>query len=245
MIDIHSHILPGIDDGAVDIYDTLEMAEMAVQSGVTTMIATPHGNMPGVYENYYGKAYVEAFQKAREAIAKEGIPLELLPGMEVYATYDLPEKLAEGRIVTLNESHYILLEFDFEEDPDFVSELLAKTAAVGARPIIAHPERYRFLQDNLQYAFEWQKKGYLLQINRGSILGRFGRQEKKTAHSLLRRELASIVASDAHGVTRRTPHMQDVRAELLEEYPHRYVEKLLKENPLGVCEDRLFLRANF
>ena len=124
MTDLHTHILPGLDDGARDLYDTLAMADLAVRSGTTDLIATPHCNLPYLYENYYNGAYQDAFEAAARAIEEEGIPLRLWPGMEVYCTADLPRLIEEGLVVPLNGSRYLLMEFDFGEDPAFAARML-------------------------------------------------------------------------------------------------------------------------
>ena len=120
MIDIHSHILPGLDDGAQDIYDTLEMVSIAAESGISAMAATPHCNIPGGYKNYFSNRYVETIQMVRTAVHKEGIPVNILPGVEVFGTEDLPELLREGKVMPLKQSRYLLIEFGFDEDPDYV-----------------------------------------------------------------------------------------------------------------------------
>ena len=236
MIDIHAHILPGIDDGAMDMYDTLEMARIAADSGITRMIATPHCNLPGLYQNYFGEAYVSAVKKAREAIRKEGIPLELLPGMEVFSTPDLPGLLTSGKIMPLNQGRYLLMEFSFEEDPEYVEDLLERVCPTGVRPVIAHAERYHFVQDDPQLAYEWRKKGYLIQINKGSVLGKFGERAMDTAYALLEHHLVSAVASDAHSPLQRTPYMQDAWEALSGRFPERYLKILFEENPRRICE---------
>ena len=124
MIDIHAHILPGIDDGAEDIYDTLEMARMAVDSGVKAMVATPHCNLPGLFDNYFSDAYVKVFQDSVQALAREKIPLRLYPGMEAFATDNLPDLLVDGKIMPLNQSRYVLVEFSFDEYPDLKGKVV-------------------------------------------------------------------------------------------------------------------------
>ena len=150
MIDIHSHILPGIDDGAQDVYDTLEMALMAVNSGVKAIVATPHCNIPWSDGNYLGSSYREALMKARNAIAQERMPIKILSGMEVFVTFDLPDLIREGRILTLNHSDYLLIEFDFGEDPEFVDIMVSRLQELGLKLIIAHPERYDFIKEDIQ-----------------------------------------------------------------------------------------------
>lgn len=242
MIDIHAHILPGIDDGAEDIYDTLEMAAIAADCGVEAMIATPHCNIPGVYKNYYGEEYRETFLEARRAIEEERIPLTLYPGMEVFGTYDLPKLICDGKVMPLNEGHYMLIEFDFEEDPFFADRLLQKVAETGVKPVIAHVERYEFVQEEPQWIYQWCQKGYGIQVNKGSFLGRFGRKAWETAYTLLEHNLISAAASDAHGFMQRTPYMLDAYEELLKEFPRETVDLLFRENPRRICEDRETLK---
>ena len=171
MIDIHAHILPGIDDGAEDMYDTLEMARMAADSGVDKIIATPHCNIPGMYGNYFGREYIDRYESVVRAVRKEKIPIEILPGMEVFSTEDLPELIVNHKIMPLNQSRYILMEFAFDEDPEFADSILKRVEEVGARPVIAHAERYEFIQDYPQIAYRWFRKGYVIQANKGSFLG--------------------------------------------------------------------------
>ena len=147
MIDIHAHILPGIDDGAEDMYDTLEMGRMAADSGVDKIIATSHCNIPGMYGNYFGREYIDRYESVVRAVRKEKIPIEILPGMEVFSTEDLPELIVNHKIMPLNQSRYILMEFAFDEDPEFADSILKRVEEVGARPVIAHAERYEFIQD--------------------------------------------------------------------------------------------------
>ena len=159
MIDIHTHIIPGIDDGAEEIYDTLEMVKLAVKSGTKGIVATPHCNIPGIYENYFDKYYVEQFQKAVKAVKKLGLPVNIYPGMEAFATEELPDLIVNGKIMPINQSRYVLVEFPFDADPDYAFYLLKQMKKIGAIPVVAHPERYEFVQDNPQVAYEWQKRG--------------------------------------------------------------------------------------
>ena len=235
MIDIHSHILPGVDDGAQDIYDTLEMIRLAERSGIRAMVATPHCNIPGGYKNYFNETYIERIQLVREAVHREEIKVNILPGVEVFGTEDLPELLADGKIMTLNQSKYLLMEFSFDEDPAFVGHVLEKVAEMKAIPVIAHAERYEFVQKDPNLVYQWRKLGYPIQINKGSFQGKFGRRAEKAAYLLMDHKLVSVVASDSHSPHVRTPYMEDVYEELLEMYPTNYVEMLFNENPKRIC----------
>lgn len=242
MIDIHSHILPGIDDGARDIYDTLDMAEMAVKSGVTEMIATPHLHLLKGFDTYFGDEYVEIYRYAVEAIERERIPLKLYPGMEVFVSPSLPNLLAEGKIMTLNESSYLLMEFDFGEDEEYAGMMIDKIIQMKAVPVIAHAERYQFVQEHPEIVMEWRRKGVLIQVNKASYAGRFGRRAARTAQFLTDHYLVTAVASDTHSPVRRTPYMADVYEELLREYPREYVKAMFEDNPRRILDNRPVLR---
>lgn len=244
MIDIHAHILPGIDDGAEDMYDTLEMASIAADSGVTRIVATPHCNIPGMFDNYYNEEYIRIFQETERVLQKERIPIVLYSGMEVFVTPDVPKLLSEGKILTINGSHNMLVEFDFDEDPDYAQRMLRKIYDLGICPVIAHAERYHFVQDNLQMVYQWRKSGYHVQVNKGSVLGRFGRRAEYASRRLLSHNLVSAIASDTHSPFQRTPYMLDAYESLLEEYPEEYLKILFEENPRRICNDLKTVRFN-
>lgn len=235
MVDIHSHILPGIDDGAVTVYDTLDMADLAFRSGTEQIVATPHCNIPGVYDNYFDEAYRKAFKLAKDAIENEGIPITLLPGMEVFATDDLPEVIAAKKLIGLNNTQNLLIEFDFGEDPVFVENILREVKNSGMTPVIAHAERYMFVQENPETVLQWHRQGYFVQVNKGSFLGKFGRNAERTAFKLLNHNLITAVASDSHSPVHRTPYMSDAYRYLAQEYPEDYLNDLFTTNPTLLC----------
>lgn len=238
MTDIHTHILPGLDDGAQSVYDTIEMAAMAFESGTRCIVATPHCNIPGLYDNYFGDRYIQAFKSAQEALRGEGIPVELLPGMEVFATEDLPDLLTAGRIMSLNQTRNILIEFDFGEDPLFADQVLRRVREVGGCPVIAHAERFEFVQDDPRIVYRWQERGYGVQVNKGSFMGRFGSRAERTAYRLLNHNLITAVASDAHSPVRRTTYMADAYDILAEGYPENYLDILFEKNPMLLCQGK-------
>lgn len=238
MIDIHAHILPGIDDGAVDMETTLEMAEMAYASGVRYLVATPHCNIPGLYKNYRDEDLIRAYLDVRETVKNAGIQLQIVPGMEIYATVDLPQLLKENKLVGLNGTKYLLIEFDFEEDTDFCKNILKECMELGYIPIIAHPERYYFVQRHPEIALDWVASGCHLQVNKGSILGKFGRAARKTAHILLEENAVCCIASDAHSSWSRTPHMREIQEYIELQFGEEYAEELLDKNPRKILQGR-------
>lgn len=241
MIDIHAHILPGIDDGARDIFDTMEMAQMAVNSGVSAIVATPHCNIPGMFRNFFAEDYIHIYEGAVKVIQDERIPLKLLPGMEVYGTHDLPDLLVDKKIMPINQSRYVLIEFAFDEDPGFVTDLLNRVHAVGAKPIVAHPERYEFVQENPNLVYEWRTLGYYTQINKGSFVGRFGKRARDTAYQLLNHNMVTVIASDAHSPYHRTTVMMDAYEELRNSCTRQQLAVLFHENPARICNNQLLM----
>ena len=236
MIDIHSHILPGIDDGALDFCDLLDMADIAVESGIKGIIATPHCNIPGVYDNYFNEEYRVLFENAEYVLKKEGLPVTLYPGMEVFMTPEVPKLLKEGKLLTLNGSKNMLVEFDFAEDPSYADRMLSELIEMGIRPVIAHPERYEFVHDDLGIVYKWFRQGCLIQVNKASFLGRFGKRAEYAAYRLLNHNLVNVVASDAHNQIKRTPFMLDAYDVLLRNYPQRYIDTLFYENTRRICK---------
>lgn len=237
MIDIHLHILPYLDDGAEALEDAIIMAELAVESGVRTVIATPHTNIRGVFENYYDHRVKEAFESFKEVLKERNIPLQLYEGMEIYGEGDVIGLLKKGKLISLNSSRYILIEFPFRESPTYINRKLEEVYYEGYVPIIAHPERYACAHEDMSVVFNWLNKGCFIQLNKGSITGYFGRRCKRIALSLLNEGIVSFVASDAHSPYRRNPCLDGVRSLLEEYYPLEYIRDIFEVNPMKVIED--------
>lgn len=231
MIDLHAHILPELDDGSQGLMESLEMARLAVESGVTAMVATPHCADDRRQEVY------SAFLLLQEALKEMHIPLRLYPGMEIYGTQDTVRLLKEGKLFTLNGSRYPLIEFDFQSDGEEETWILRNVIRAGFRPVVAHPERYRYVQEDPELINRWQRMGCLFQVNRGSLLGRFGRGAYGMAMELVDRGFATVVASDAHSPKIRTPWMKDVQGLLSEEVSPAAAQYLLTRNPKSILKD--------
>lgn len=234
MIDLHTHVLPGVDDGSQSMDMSLEMLALAVKSGVDTLVTTPHGNIPDEFENYVDEDLESLWDRLEWERDRAEIPIQLCKGMEVFATPELPELLQQGRVWTLNGTRYFLIEFSFDEDPDFCTEILRACEEVEYFPVIAHPERYFFVQEDPGLAYEWCTAGYGLQINKGSLLGRFGADPRRTARLLLEHNLVACVASDAHRPNRRSTYMREIRRHLAEKYGEACMHLLLEENPARI-----------
>lgn len=210
MIDIHTHILPGVDDGSPDMFDSILLAEMAVESGVKTIIATPHSHA-GPDGREHLLRIREAYDALRKEIASRGLPLELLPGMEIFCEDDLEDRFREGTVLSLNGTDRYLIEFDFGEGPDRIRRYIEIVREQGGRAVIAHPERYVCLQRRLSLAEEWIGLGCQLQMNKDSVFGAFGRKVQRTAMKLLRGQMYTYAASDAHSPYGRTTQLDGLR----------------------------------
>lgn len=238
MIDIHTHILPGTDDGADDYEESCIMAEMAVQSGVTALIATPHSNDEYGFLNEESGELRNKFEKLQQILNHEKIPLQIFRGMEIWASTDIPEKIQTGRLLTLNQSRYVLTEFAFTEEPWWFGAVVQEITQAGMIPVIAHPERYACVQETPGLVFEWRQMGAYVQMNKGSILGRFGRNAARTAEQLLKKQMYSFIASDAHHHDIRTTDMNEISEYLKRHYEEDYARELLYQNPLCILQNR-------
>ena len=231
MTDIHCHILPGLDDGAPDIDTSILMAEIAAESGVTDIIATPHTNQAGRFENYASPSLDDLFRRVRDEIADRKIPVRLHPGMEVYGSGMVPGMLRDGKLTTLAGSRYFLIEFGFRDLPENMDRVLRELLSAGVVPVVAHPERYEQIQNHPNWLFRWAKEGILLQSNKGSFTGFFGRKPRELAFAMVARGLTACVASDAHGYEHRTPSLEEAEEILTVEFSGDTAKSLLADNP--------------
>ncbi|WP_404330379.1 tyrosine-protein phosphatase [Mesobacillus maritimus] len=205
MIDLHCHILPGIDDGAQSDDDSLAMARAAVQQGITTIIATPH-HKNGIYENpkqdILGK--VAELNKRLQA---EKVDLQILPGQEPAITGELAEDFESGQIMTLNDTNYVFVELPSNHVPRYTEKLLYDLQLKGLIPVIVHPERNSEIHERPELLYKLVEKGALAQLTAGSVCGRFGKKIKSFSEQLIEANLVHFIASDAHNVTSRAFHL--------------------------------------
>ena len=203
MIDIHSHILPGIDDGSKDIDMTIEMLKMAKNTGTNHIVATPH------FCRGYGELSYSEVKKMAEELEKllkdEGINLKIHYGQEVYYSDQIIKDYANGIIGTINSSKYMLIELPMKSFYSDTLEILYELKVKGIVPILAHPERYRPIIDKPSTINKFIDEGFLFQMNSGSIEGQFGNSVKKTAEILLKNNIYNFIGSDAHNNTTRVP----------------------------------------
>lgn len=235
IIDLHNHILPGVDDGARSIDASVEMAALAARCGIRKIVATPH------YQHGVS-APVETLENAFEALCAaleyEQIGVELERSMEIMATDNLPELLRQGKVWTYPGSAYFLVEFACDEEPEYFDWLLDRCAAAGFTPVVAHPERYHAVRRHPEMARRWQEKGYGVQVNRDSLLGLLGEHAFYCADLLLRKGWANCIASDAHTPQFRSPHWGEAFRQLPGVYGFHILARCLETTPQRILENR-------
>lgn len=220
MIDLHSHLIWDIDDGSKSKEMTINMLRQAVRSGTRKLVLTPH-YLPGYYIEPI--SVVKERVKEMEALIKtESINLEVYSGQEVYFTTNILENLNEGFIGTINNSKYMLIEFNMKNfSVKEVAETLYELQLKGIIPVIAHPERYHIFIKNPSLINEFIKEGYLFQLNSGSLTGDFGKDVKKLAETYAKNKIYSFIGSDAHRDEKRNTDMSK-GIELLEDMDKAY-----------------------
>lgn len=230
MVDIHCHILPEVDDGAWDMEAAVDMAKIARDSGVKKIITTPH--FKGEPKSLEAVGFLMHQRRLLQSrLKREKIEVELLPGAEVLCVPQTMELAQVGRLPTLGTGRYVLTEFYFDASAGFMDETLHGLRQMGYLPVVAHPERYGAVQRDPELAARWFHRGIVLQINKGSVLGAFGRRAEDAAVRMLCRGNAHIIASDAHSPEVRTTDLQPVRHWCLDHLGQAYTKILLEDNP--------------
>lgn len=213
MIDIHSHVIPAVDDGSQDIETSLEMLKIAHEDGVRTLIATPH-----FYRNRFECSFLDACKKveALNELARENdINIKILPGQEIFLDKYSSDLYKKGTIGTINKGRYMLVETSLiGSKPKDLMDNIYELKLLDIEPIIAHPERYEFIIEDNTEINDFVKEGCLFQITSTSITGGFGKEVKKTAESLIKNGFCNFIGSDAHTIHRRSPKVREALEEI-------------------------------
>ncbi|MEJ8767634.1 CpsB/CapC family capsule biosynthesis tyrosine phosphatase [Oceanobacillus sp. HCA-5259] len=230
MIDIHSHILPGIDDGAQSEIDSLQMARAAVNEGITKLVATPH-HRNGKYDNERD-SIVRWVDTLNELILKEGIPLTVLPGQETRINGDMIAELEDEVILPINHTKYVFVELPSDHVPRYASQMLFDIQVAGYIPIIVHPERNQELIEHPTRLYEFVKKGALTQVTAASVVGKFGKNIQKFSGQIIEANLTHFIASDAHNTSSRGFAMNEALQLIQNDYGDDYVNIFLENSEL-------------
>jgi len=241
IVDIHSHIIPGIDDGSKNMEMTLEMIRNAEKEGTKEMVATPH------YLLEYGEATIidvkNHVKEINMLLENEKIDVKIYSGQEVYFTEKIIEDYLEGNIGTINDSRYMLIEFPMDKFDENTFDILYELQVRDIVPIIAHPERYKFFIENPSLINEFINQGYLFQVNAGSIEGKFGQNVKKTTDLFLTNNIYNFIGSDAHNIKSRNTGLKNAM-DLIEKGMNKNIfqdssEKILKNMDIKFLGERI------
>ncbi|MGE7587274.1 tyrosine-protein phosphatase [Peribacillus sp. NPDC101480] len=217
MIDIHCHILPGVDDGSADMKESLNMARKAVEAGITHLFATPH-HLNEKYVNVKSDI-IDRAVRLNESLQQNNIPLTIHPGQEVRIHRDIFSSLEKEEILTLDDNvTYLLLELPSGRVPAYTQEVIYELLLKGITPIIVHPERNKELITNHKLLFELVQEGALTQITSGSIIGNFGKSIQSFSKKIIEHNLAHFIATDAHNIGSRGFTLQQAYEKITKVY---------------------------
>lgn len=231
MIDFHAHILPNIDDGSASMEESINLIKEAEQAGFTGIISTSH-----YLQNYYEcdekerrRILAELANQVKVADAEAEMP-KLYLGSEIYISTDIVELLKEGKASTINETNYVLFELPMNSKPLFAKEVVYKLIENGYNPIIAHPERYSYVKEDIEFVRELKSMGALFQSNYGSVIGMYGSSAKKTLKKLLKEDLITFLGSDVHAVGQIYPKIPKILRKLEKWISHEKLKELTTLN---------------
>jgi protein-tyrosine phosphatase len=235
LIDLHCHLLPGIDDGSKDLGMSLAMARMAAADGISTIACTPH-ILPGVYNNN-GPAIRRAVTRLSQSIEKAGLTISIVAGADVHIAPDLNVQLNDGRSLTLNDSRYFLLEPPHHVLPPRLEDLIFGLQAAGYIPILTHPERLSWIEGHYDLIRRLGASSVLMQITAGSVMGRFGRRPRYWAQRMLDEGVCHLLATDAHNTEQRAPRMADARDLVAQRLGDEEATNLVLRRPQGILNN--------
>ena len=231
-VDIHTHLLFGVDDGAVDLQQSMELLAMARENGTTAVVMTPHHR--GRFRKNTAEFLRQRFAQLQEQVKNEIPDMKLYLGNEAAHERELGDKVAEGRVLSLNDSHYVLLEFDYNSSRVQVVEETMALIGSGYTAIIAHAERYDIFRKNKKLPEELIYVGALIQLNADSILGKCGFATKRVCHRLLKNGMVHFVASDGHDTKERPPVLKECFDYVSKRYGEDYAWSIFRDNALDL-----------
>ncbi len=228
--DIHSHFLFSVDDGSKNKLESLNMLQQAVEQNVTYLLATPHAT--DLTTEAVSERFLDHYKELQNLIAEENIAIKIALASELYFNPHIYDWIKYPWATFNNNRKYLLFELPLFEMPKEVKDFIFQCKLEGITPILAHPERYSYMNNNIEVLFDWYHQGCLMQINAGSVTGQFGSRAEKLALKLLQARLAHFVASDAHETEYRNYKQLPLAKEALSgQLPADYVDALFSVNP--------------
>ena len=237
MIDFHNHVIPNIDDGPKKIEVSLDMMKKAHEDGITCVVNTVHLQHPKMHDkNTDYEFIINETNKFQKVLKKNNIPVQIKSQAEVYFKDNIKE-LIENPLANIS-GKYMLIEFENFFMPENFKDILFILNCNGIYPIIAHPERYRCIQNNISLIDDWFKRDYIIQLTCGSILGEHGKKNYKTAHQILKKGKCHLIGSDAHNNKKRNFLMREA-LELIGEKYGKKNKDIIAQNSFNVFEGKM------
>lgn len=235
MIDIHSHIIPGADDGSKSIEETFNVLKEAEEAGFTDIISTSH-YIEGHYElnKEDRQAWITALNVGMK---KENININLYTGAEIFVSENMCDNIASGTICTLNNTRYVLFELPMNTKTVYLEEVIFNLISMDLVPIIAHPERYSFVQKDPNILYDYIEMGVLFQSNYASIIGYYGKEAKNTVKKLLQHNMIHFLGSDNHRQNTIYADMNKILGELKKIISNREIKLLTEINPRKIINN--------
>jgi protein-tyrosine phosphatase len=231
MIDIHHHLLWGLDDGAKNVDTSLEMARIAAADGISHIVCSPHANGQYAYESHI---IAEKISELQRLLDSEKIALKLGKGCDFHMSYEnIQEAKLDPSRFSINGHGYLLVEIPDYGLPRGLTDIFYQLQLAGLTPILTHPERNPTLQNDQPRIVDWLRGGVLIQVTAGSVMGRMGKQAEKMAHELLANRWVHFLATDAHNTTSRPPKMREAFEVVAKKYGPDYARLLCVSNPLA------------
>ncbi len=242
MVDLHHHLLPGLDDGSPDLRTSIEMARIAEAEGITHVVCTPHASSRYTFDPSRNSALAN---ELREALTAAGVEVKLGLGCDFHISYDnVQDALANPSRYSINEHDYLLIELpDYSLSPN-LGETFYELRLHGLIPILTHPERNPTLQRDPGRLLPWLRDGLLCQVTAGSVLGHMGKEAERFARRMLKNRWVHFIATDAHNTTSRAPRMRQAADLIAKRYGPEYAELICRANPLAVFEGRPLAEHN-
>ena len=238
MVDIHHHLLPGLDDGPNTMEASIAMARLAVAEGITHVICSPHAN--GHYE-FDPAVNAAKTEELRTRLAEQNIPLKLGSGCDFHLSFDNVKRAqVDPARFSINGLGYLLVEVPDYGLPPGLTETFYELQLAGLTPILTHPERNPTLQNEPNRLIDWLRGGVLIQVTADSLTGHKGRHAERMAHDLLEKRWVHFLATDAHNATSRPPRLRDAHDLVATKYGVSYAHALCVTNPLAVFLGKQF-----
>jgi protein-tyrosine phosphatase len=232
MIDLHCHILPGIDDGSPDLWSSIEMAKAFVDDGVSIVACTPH-ILPGLYHNS-GPQIRLARERLQQSFEEKGIPLKLVTGADNHMVPNFVTELESGHLLPLSDSRYVLVEPPHHVVPPRLEDFFFNLLVAGYIPILTHPERLAWIESQYSAIRRLVQAGVWMQITSGSLTGAFGRSARYWSERMLDEGCVHIIATDAHDTTRRPPNLAEGRELASKRVGFSEAQHLVVTRPKGI-----------